>query len=125
MYRFLNDYSNKFDFHFINSSLLKILYKIENEFIETKQIVDTKQNETLAKISKEMKNCEEIKENLNNQKDKIKGEIYHMKNDLIQIKDNMKKKQIIDEIKDFKDEISNFVKNAENHFKSKKKKLIE
>lgn len=116
MYRLLNDYSNKFDFHFINSSLLKILYKIENEFIETKQIVDTKQNETLAKISKEMKNFEEIKENLNNQKDKIKGEIYHMKNDHIQIKDNMKK-QIIDEIKDFKDEISNFVKNAENHFK--------
>ena len=118
LYRLLNDYSNKFDFHFINSSLLKTLYKIENEFIETKQIVDTKQNETLAKISKEMKNFEEIKENLNNQKDQIKGEINHMKNDLIQIKDNMKKKEIdrmksdmkssIDQIKaQIKDDFSN------------------
>lgn len=122
LYRLLHDYSKSFDFHFINSSLMKTLYDIENEFIETKQIIDTKQNDTLTSISEKIDNFEQIKNDLIQQKDQIKGEIDQMKSDLTQIKEDIKK-QIEDEISGFKNEINKLQKEAEDQFELKKNEI--
>lgn len=97
LFKYLEKYANQLS----NSSILNTLHKIESEFVQTKQIVYTQQNETLSKITEE---------------------IDQMKSDMKKIRDEMKNK-IMNEMNGFKDETSRLTKEVENHIELMKNEM--
>lgn len=112
--RLLTEYSEKFDFHFINHSYLKTVYKLENDLIEREEKMKIENekmkvmlNQTEQKIEsiiRENKN-DEIKQILSNLSDKLNREI-QIKNDEI--------KQINDKDNKLKIEMDGMKSNYEN-----------
>lgn len=82
LYRLLNEFSEIFDFHFINSSLVKTLYDIQNELIKTNEKIEAKQKDILGKVSDDFKKIDSVKNEINQEHEKMKSEI---KNEINQI----------------------------------------
>ena len=91
--RLLTDYSNLFDFHFINSSLLNVVYENQNEMILKEQQMQMEQVEFMKSV--------------NDQLIQLKGELTNMKNLNEKLIDDQKKneEQYSNDIKSMKDEI--------------------
>lgn len=86
--RLFDEYSNIFDFHFINSSCLKTIYDIQTEMMKNEKQERDDQNEEIAKLKLEM---QQIKTNFIEDKEKKDKSIIELKDDITKLKQNMKK----------------------------------
>lgn len=75
IHRLLTEYSQKFDFHFVNSNLLKTLYNVQNEILQREETIRLQQismNETIQNFNNIITSQNELISNLKKQIDDIK-----------------------------------------------------
>ena len=90
---FSDEYSQKFDFHFINTNYHKTIYELHNEIIRKEELIK-QQNENIVNL-------------MNEEKEKNRNEMNEMKNQLNEIIANLinkEKEKLNDEMNKFKRE---------------------
>lgn len=130
LYRLLNEYSNVFDFHFINSTMMKTNYELQNEFIQKELKIESSQG-SIVKLINEMKDSlklmnkeihkltqenNELKKNLKNQNQDINNKIEKENQEI--------KKQLIEIQNEFNQQIQKF-KDDYLHINEKNQQLIQ
>lgn len=130
--RLLNEYSESFDFHFINSSLLKTIYDTQKELLRKEEKYQLEQAKTIELINSQkttyMQKLNEQKDEFDRQIRELNNEITKLRNDFDQLKsehtklqnENTENQKIINELNSFKKEITQKKKQEEEE----KKKLL-
>lgn len=110
--KLLFEYSNKFDFHFINPSFTKSTYKMASELLEQQKILDNFQKDMETMNKSFNSKCEQQKNEEEQKYKHLNEQIYEFKEELktkIQqqdAKDDEIKRQMSDEIVKLKNEMN-------------------
>lgn len=134
--RLITEYSNIFDFHFINSSIVKTFYEIQSEMILKEKQNQMKYDEFMKNVKEEIDKLKEINEKLVSDKkindEKYESDLKIMKDEINKLKkenekqmseQKQKEEQNSTEINMLRDEISKIKSDFDKQLNEQKQKV--